>query len=92
MGLAFTKDKNENNPRWSRDASFFVFSSNRDAAAAQYRKAEGVFGEYAAMVPAHAELANQWRGLCHLSIARMNAEVAEADERPGPPVKVFVFR
>jgi dipeptidyl aminopeptidase/acylaminoacyl peptidase len=29
--LTFTKDKNEGNPRWSRDGSFFVFSSNRDA-------------------------------------------------------------
>lgn len=30
--LTFTKDKNENTPRWSPDGSFFVFSSNRDAA------------------------------------------------------------
>jgi dipeptidyl aminopeptidase/acylaminoacyl peptidase len=30
--LTFTKDKNESQPRWSRDGSFFVFSSNRDAA------------------------------------------------------------
>ncbi|MCC6928207.1 MAG: S9 family peptidase [Gemmatimonadaceae bacterium] len=30
--LTFTKDKNENTPRWSTDGSFFVFSSNRDAA------------------------------------------------------------
>ena len=28
--LTFTKDKNENAPRWSRDGSFFVFSSNRE--------------------------------------------------------------
>ncbi len=28
--LTFTKDKNENNPRWSPDGSFFVFSSNRE--------------------------------------------------------------
>ena len=32
--MTFTKDKNENSPRWSRDGSFFVFSSNRDAPAA----------------------------------------------------------
>src|SRR5438874_9180963 len=29
--LTFTKDKNETQPRWSRDGSFFVFLSNRDA-------------------------------------------------------------
>ena len=29
--MTFTKDKNEASPTWSRDASFFVFSSNRDA-------------------------------------------------------------
>lgn len=32
--LTFTKDKNETNPRWSRDGKFFVFSSNREAPAA----------------------------------------------------------
>lgn len=30
--LTFTRDKNENTPRWAPDGSFFVFSSNRDAA------------------------------------------------------------
>lgn len=29
--LTYTADKSENSPRWSRDGSFFVFSSNRDA-------------------------------------------------------------
>jgi Tol biopolymer transport system component len=29
--LTFTKDKNESQPRWSRDGAFFVFASNRDA-------------------------------------------------------------
>ncbi len=28
--LTFTKDKNETAPRWARDGSFFVFSSNRE--------------------------------------------------------------
>ena len=28
--LTFTKDKNETSPRWARDGSFFVFSSNRE--------------------------------------------------------------
>jgi dipeptidyl aminopeptidase/acylaminoacyl peptidase len=31
--LTYTKDKSESNPRWSRDGSFFVFSSDRDATA-----------------------------------------------------------
>ena len=30
--LTFTKDKTETTPRWSRDGSFFVFLSDRDAA------------------------------------------------------------
>lgn len=29
--LTFTKEKNESQPRWARDGSFFVFASNRDA-------------------------------------------------------------
>ncbi len=29
--LTYTRDKNEGGPRWSRDGSFFVFASNRDA-------------------------------------------------------------
>ena len=28
--MTFTRDKNETNPTWSRDGSFFVFSSNRE--------------------------------------------------------------
>ena len=32
--LTFTKDKNETSPNWSRDGSFFVFASNRDAPSA----------------------------------------------------------
>ena len=31
--LTFTKDKTETTPRWSRDGSFFVFASDRDATA-----------------------------------------------------------
>jgi dipeptidyl aminopeptidase/acylaminoacyl peptidase len=30
--LTFTTEKNETSPTWSRDGTFFVFSSNRDAA------------------------------------------------------------
>ncbi len=29
--MTFTKDKNESDPKWSRDGSFFVFASNREA-------------------------------------------------------------
>ena len=29
--LTFTREKNETSPKWSRDGSFFVFASNRDA-------------------------------------------------------------
>jgi len=29
--LTFTKDKNETNPKWSRDGSFIAFLSDRDA-------------------------------------------------------------
>lgn len=32
--LTFTKDKNETNPRWSRDGSFIAFLSDRDAPSA----------------------------------------------------------
>ena len=31
--MTFTKGKNETTPRWSRDGSFFVFASNREAPA-----------------------------------------------------------
>ena len=31
--LTFTRDKNETSPRWSRDGSFFIFASTRDAPA-----------------------------------------------------------
>ncbi len=29
--MTFTKDKNETEPKWARDGSFFVFASNREA-------------------------------------------------------------
>src|SRR5262247_1902505 len=29
--MTFTKDKNESSPRWSSDAQYFVFASNREA-------------------------------------------------------------
>ncbi len=31
--MTFTTDKNESDPKWSRDGSFFVFASNREAPA-----------------------------------------------------------
>lgn len=30
--MTFTREKNETNPRWSRDGKYFVFTSDRDAA------------------------------------------------------------
>ena len=33
--LTYTRDKNETNPRWAKDGSWFVFASNREAPAAQ---------------------------------------------------------
>jgi dipeptidyl aminopeptidase/acylaminoacyl peptidase len=33
--MTFTDEKNEDSPRWSRDGSFFVFTSNRDAPSGQ---------------------------------------------------------
>ncbi len=29
--MTFTKDKNESEPRWAKDGSFFIFASNREA-------------------------------------------------------------
>ncbi len=42
--MTFTKDKNETSPRWSRDGKFFVFLSNRDAAATPSAGAAGTSG------------------------------------------------
>jgi dipeptidyl aminopeptidase/acylaminoacyl peptidase len=39
--LTFTKDKNETSPVWARDASFFVFASNRDAPSTGSGSAQG---------------------------------------------------
>ncbi|MBA3405367.1 MAG: PD40 domain-containing protein, partial [Gemmatimonadaceae bacterium] len=38
--MTFTKDKNETAPRWARDGSFFVFSSNREAPASSATQAQ----------------------------------------------------
>lgn len=43
--MTFTEDKNETSPRWSRDGSFFVFLSNRDAASAGNGTAAGRPGQ-----------------------------------------------
>src|SRR6185369_15539006 len=39
--LTFTKDKNETNPRWSKDGSFVAFLSDRDATGAAPAAAAG---------------------------------------------------
>jgi hypothetical protein len=49
-------------------------TGNFQGALAAYGKSEGLFAEYLAMVPAHADATNQWRALCHLSMARCAAE------------------
>jgi dipeptidyl aminopeptidase/acylaminoacyl peptidase len=38
--LTFTREKQETSPRWSRDGKFFVFASDRDAAAGQQGAAQ----------------------------------------------------
>ncbi len=43
--MTFTRDKNETNPRWSRDGKYFVFSSDREAPAAAPAAAGGGRGE-----------------------------------------------
>jgi len=43
---------------------------NFAGALAAYTKADGIFGDYLAMVPAHADIANQWRAACLLSMSR----------------------
>lgn len=42
-----------------------------------YGKADAIFGDYVAMVPAHAEAANQWRALCQLSMARCAVDMGD---------------
>lgn len=46
-------------------------------ALAAYGKADGMFGEYLAMVPGHADAANQWRALCQLSMARCAVDMGD---------------
>jgi tetratricopeptide (TPR) repeat protein len=60
-------------------------------ALAAYGKADGMFGEYLAMVPGHADAANQWRALCQLSIARCAVDMGDltaARSTCSPPAKV----
>lgn len=51
--------------------------ANYLGAIAEYTKAEHVFGEYLAMVPPHADAANQWRALCQLSMARCAVDMGD---------------
>ncbi|MBX3461728.1 MAG: hypothetical protein KF830_01040 [Planctomycetes bacterium] len=52
---------------------------NFQAAAAAYGLAREQFAEYLAMVPAHADAANQWLALCELSTAASVLELGDLD-------------
>ncbi|MBL9078928.1 MAG: hypothetical protein JNL08_15585 [Planctomycetes bacterium] len=52
---------------------------NFAAAADGYARARDAFGQYLAMVPAHADAANQWRAGCALSEAAMALELGLLD-------------
>ncbi|MBL8727837.1 MAG: hypothetical protein JNM25_05365 [Planctomycetes bacterium] len=52
---------------------------NFQAAATAYEKARGVFGEYLAMVPAHADATQQWLAICELSLASTALELGDLD-------------
>ena len=47
------------------------------AAAAMFGKADAAFGEYLAMVPAHAAATNQWRALCNLQHAQVAVDMGD---------------
>ncbi len=52
---------------------------NFQAAAAAYEKARGAFGEYLAMVPAHADTSHQWLAICELSLASTALQLGDLD-------------
>ena len=52
---------------------------NFQGAVQSYGKAADTFGEYAAMVPAHAATAGQWCAICELSLAATLLEVGDLD-------------
>jgi tetratricopeptide (TPR) repeat protein len=52
---------------------------NHQAAAAAYQKAHAAFGEYGAMVPAHADATGQWLALCELATADCVLALGSAD-------------
>jgi len=66
--------------RWHHGRVVFLHADqlrrdgNFQGALAAYGKSDGIFGEYLAMVPGHADAANQWRALCHLSMSRCAVE------------------
>jgi hypothetical protein len=50
---------------------------NFQPAAAMFGRAEAAFGEYLAMVPAHATATNQWRALCNLQHAQVAIDMGD---------------
>jgi tetratricopeptide (TPR) repeat protein len=50
---------------------------NFHGAIAGYTKADGVFADYLAMMPAHADGVGSWRALCQLAMARCAADMGD---------------
>ncbi len=69
--------------RWYQGRATFLRADrlraegNFQGATTAYDKALGIFGEYRAMVPAHADAAAQWIALCGLSACRVAVEMGD---------------
>ncbi len=69
--------------RWFHGRSLYTRADqlrtqgNYQGAIAAYTKARSAYGEYAAMMPAHADSAGQWLALCELSTARTSIEMGD---------------
>jgi tetratricopeptide (TPR) repeat protein len=69
--------------RWHQGRALFLradrlrFQGNFQAAMEGYQKADAVFGDYGAMVPADRGGSDQWRALCNLSRARVAVEMGD---------------
>lgn len=69
--------------RWYQGRALFLradrlrFQGNFQAAMEGYQKADAVFGDYGAMVPADRGGSDQWRALCNLSRARVAVDMGD---------------
>jgi hypothetical protein len=52
---------------------------NSEAALSAYERSRATFGEYGAMVPAHADSVAQWEAICDLACARVFADRGDVD-------------